>query len=102
MYKIRKAYQDDFEKVYPLFQYFNNDKLRKDDWAALFKPICRELNIGFYGFVCENINDNEIIGFLGGISSIREFNGNSFKIVGSKNKSYSIINKSNEYIINFE
>ncbi len=80
MYKIRKAYQDDFEKVYPLFQYFNNDKLRKDDWAALFKPICRELNIGFYGFVCENINDNEIIGFLGGISSIREFNGNSFKI----------------------
>jgi hypothetical protein len=31
-----------------------------------------------------------------------ERNGNLFKIVGSKNKSYSIINNSNEYIINFE
>ncbi len=82
MYSIRKAYKEDFEKVYPLFQFFNNENISKEQWANLFKPICKELNNDFFGFILEKKENKEIIGFIGIILSLREIN-NKIYLIGN-------------------
>jgi len=80
MYVVRKAYKEDFEKVYPLFKYFNNDKISKTQWERIFTPMCKELNNDFFGFVLESEDNKEIVGFRGLILSLREINGKKIKI----------------------
>jgi len=80
MYIVRKAYKDDFEKVYPLFRFFYNEKITKDQWKNLFEPMCKELNNDFFGYLLENIQTKDVDGFLGCIFSLRNINGQAHKI----------------------
>ncbi|MEK9627500.1 MAG: GNAT family N-acetyltransferase [Nitrospinota bacterium] len=73
---VRKAIEQDFEKIYPLFVKFQNPKLSKDDWRQLFVDHwqCKE---GYFGYVLEN--QGEVVGFLGLIFSNRTLNGRKTK-----------------------
>jgi len=80
MYSIRKAYKDDFEKVYPLFTYFNNNKVEREQWQRLFSPVCSTLNNTSVGFILENNETAEVVGFLGCLLSKRTIKGKEYII----------------------
>lgn len=80
MYIVRKAYKEDFEDVFQLFKYFNNEKIDKAQWSRLFRPMCKELDNDFFGFVLEAKSDKTIVGYFGCILSLREINGRLYNI----------------------
>jgi len=80
MYKIRKVFNDDFNKTLPLFDFFRGNDNGREHWSLLFKPICKELNNDFFGFVLECSETGDIGGFLGCNLSIRHINGKNHKI----------------------
>ena len=73
---VRKAIEQDFENIYPLFLKFQNPRLSKDDWRQLFVDHW-QCNKGYFGYVLEN--EGIIVGFLGLIFSHRMLNGKEAK-----------------------
>jgi hypothetical protein len=68
---VRKALAKDFEKVYPLFQEFNNSRSTKEDWRQLFINHW-DTQEDYFGFLL--IDRDKVVGFLGLIFSNRLIN----------------------------
>ena len=68
MATARKAFPEDFDKTYPLFEKFNNVGLKKRDWEQLFlNPWkSRERHCGYI-----LLEDNKVVGYLGTLFSER-------------------------------
>lgn len=75
--KVSKAYPEDFERVYPLLEKFENPDFSKDRWRKLFCNYWEswEDNIGYI------MTDGDlVVGFIGTIISSRLINGKYEKI----------------------
>jgi len=72
MFTITKAVSEDFERVYPLFQGFEDAPIPKDDWKKIF-DIPWHTKEDFCGYLL--LKDGEIKGYLGVIFSRRELQG---------------------------
>lgn len=73
---VRKAYAEDFEKVYPLLLEFRNPQIRKEDWRHLFTHPWGDFE-DHRGYIL--MKHDEIVGFLGTVFSKRYFNGQEYK-----------------------
>ncbi len=69
---IRKAMPDDFEHIYPLFSGFREPRPSKEEFQRLFIPRWGS-DESHVGFILEE--NNEAIGYLGTLFSVREING---------------------------
>jgi hypothetical protein len=72
MTTLHKAHAEDFERIYPLLQQFNNPNLTKEDWRQLFVSHwgSRENHFGFF-----LLEGEQVVGFLGTLFSRRQING---------------------------
>ena len=76
MAEIKKVFEQDFPKILPLLKDFNNPNITDSDWQNLFKKHWQGLE-DYFGYMA--VEDDEVVGFLGGIFSSREINGNTEK-----------------------
>lgn len=76
MFKVERATTEDFERVYPQLQKFNNAEISKEDWKRLFVKHW-ESPEEFCGYML--VKDGEVKGFLSLIFSNRIFNGEVHK-----------------------
>ena len=72
MAEIKKVYAEDYPKVLPLLKEFNNPDITDSDWKKLFSKHW-EISEDYFGYMA--LEDDEVVGFLGGIFSSREING---------------------------
>lgn len=74
---VRRAFAEDFKKIYPLLIQFNkkNPRPLKRDWQELFKKHWDSPE-NYYGYIL--VEGEEIVGFLGLIFSRRLINGKSY------------------------
>ncbi|MCJ7624756.1 MAG: hypothetical protein MUO76_14740 [Anaerolineaceae bacterium] len=68
---IKKAFAEDFERIYPLIQEFDNPNLNREDWRQLFIRRWSSQEDHF-GYFIED--DKKAVGFLGTIFSTRMIN----------------------------
>jgi hypothetical protein len=71
MVEIVKAYQHDFDEVYPLLQKFNNPYIKKNDWEKIFTSNWKS-DDGSCGFILKD--GDKVKGFHGLLFSNRTFN----------------------------
>lgn len=73
---IKKAFANDFERIYPLIQEFDNPNLTREDWRQLF---IRRWNSqeDHFGYLIED--GNRVVGFLGTLFSTRVINHKPYK-----------------------
>jgi hypothetical protein len=76
MAEIKKAFAEDFERVYPLIQEFDNPDLTREDWRQLFT---RRWNSpeDHFGYLIEE--GDKVVGFLGTIFSTRMINNKPYR-----------------------
>jgi hypothetical protein len=82
MVSIRDARAEDFEKVYPLLQEFNNPFVTKEHWRQLFVDHsgCQDGRFGYILFDGDNA-----VGFMGTTFSERTFNGEKVRFCNMSN-----------------
>lgn len=68
MLTIQKAFSDDFERVYPLFEGFDGAQIPKEEWKKIFAPPWKSPE-GFCGYLL--LQNNDVKGYLGLIFSQR-------------------------------
>lgn len=73
---IRKATIEDFEYVYPLFSGFQEPRPSKEQFKQLFMPRWG-IDESHVGFILEE--NNEPVGYIGTLFSLREINGRTEK-----------------------
>src|SRR6185295_4394220 len=76
MFTITKAVSEDFERVYPLFQGFEDSPIAKDDWKKIF-VLPWQTEEDFCGYLLQK--DGEIKGYLKVIFSRRILQGKTEK-----------------------
>lgn len=72
MFTIRKAVNEDFDRVYPLFHGFGGPPVSKDNWKKIFVTPWKTTE-DFCGYLL--LKDGEVKGYLGLIFSRRILNG---------------------------
>lgn len=70
--EIKKAYSEDFEKIYPVLLLFDNPNITKEDWQKLFMKYW-DSDRDYFGYYLEE--NNEVVGFFGLIFSLRQLDG---------------------------
>jgi len=77
MVTVRKAYADDFEKVYDLLKdYWSPDKVSKETWAQLFTRYW-DTSEDYFGYII--LDQDKVVGFVATIFSKRVINGQEYK-----------------------
>jgi hypothetical protein len=82
MIDVREARADDFAKIHPLLQSFNNPHVREEQWRQLFVDHSG-LQKGVYGYVLTD--DDEIVGFLATTFGERMIRGKKQRICNMSN-----------------
>jgi acetoacetyl-CoA synthetase len=72
MLTVRKAYAEDFEKIYPLLLEINNKRITKAGWQRIFRNHWNAEE-DYFGYVL--VDQQEILGFMSTIFSKRVIDG---------------------------
>ena len=75
--KIRPATADDFDGIYPLLQELNSTRFTREIWQRLFTNLWDQED-WCPGYVLDN--GDELVGFLGGLNSETELNGEAHTV----------------------
>ncbi len=77
MVTVKKATIDLFEKIYPLIDYFNIQKLNKDDWYSLLS-LRWSSEYDHFGYIL--VDQDKVVGFLGAFFHERTIEGKTHQI----------------------